>query len=50
MDLLELHPDLHVYIPAKRRAEDSGAEIVVAILGVAEHASEILRDVLEEHE
>lgn len=50
VDFFQLHAELHCHVPAKRRAEQAGTEIVVTILRIAEHAGEIFRDVLQEHE
>lgn len=48
MDLLQLHPELGIDIPAERRAEDTSAEVIHAILGIAHHGSEVFRYVLEQ--
>lgn len=48
MDLLELHTELGVDVPAERGTEETGAEVVHAILGVAQHDGEVFRDVLEQ--
>ena len=48
MDLLELHAELGVDVPAERRAEETGAEVVHAILGIPQHDSEVFRYVLEQ--
>ena len=48
MNLLKLHTELAINIPAERRAEETGAEVVHAILGIAQHDSEVFRYVLEQ--
>ena len=48
MDILELHSEFGIDIPAEGRAEKTGAEVVHAILGIAQHDSKIFRYVLEE--
>lgn len=46
--LFELLTELGIDIPAERRAEETGTEVVHAILGIAQHDSEVLRHVLEQ--
>lgn len=48
VDLLELHTELGVNIPAKRRAEETGTEVVHAIVGIAQHDSKVFRYILEQ--
>ena len=48
MDLLELHSEFGINVPAKRRAEKTGTEVVHAVFGIAQHDSEVFRHVLEE--
>ena len=48
MDILELHSEFGIDIPAERRAEKTGAEVVHAIFGIAQHDSKVFRYVLEE--
>lgn len=48
MDFFELHAEFCVNVPAKGGAEQTGAEIVHSVFGVAEHDCEVFRDVLEE--
>lgn len=49
MDLFELHAELCVDVPAEGGAEETGAEVVHAIFGVAEHDCEIFWDVIEQY-
>ncbi len=48
MDLLELHAELGVDVPTERRAEETGAEVVHSVFGVAQHDGEVFRYVLEQ--
>ena len=48
MDVLQLHTELAVDIPAEGRANEAGAEVVHAILGIAQHDGEVFRDVVEQ--
>lgn len=46
MDFFQLHPDLGADAPPESGAEDAGAEIVVPVVWITEHAGEVFRDVL----
>lgn len=48
VDILELHSEFGIDIPAERRAEKTGAEVVHAIFGIAQHNSKVFRYVFEE--
>lgn len=48
MDFFELHSKLAIDVPAKGRTNDAGAEVVHAILGIAQHDGEVFRDVVEQ--
>lgn len=48
MDLLELHSEFGIDIPAKRRAEKTGAEVVHAVFGIAQHDGKVFGYILEE--
>ena len=48
MDLLELQTELGTDAPTERRAENTGTEIVHAVLGITQHDSEVFRDILEQ--
>ena len=48
MDLLELQAELGVDVPAEGRAEESGAKVVHAVLGIAQHDGKILGYVFEQ--
>ena len=49
VDFGELQADFRVDVPAQAAAEEAGAEVVVAVAGVAEHHCEVFRDVVEEN-
>lgn len=49
VDLFKLHAELGVDVPAKGGAEETSAEVVHAIFGVAEHDCEVFRYVVEQH-
>ena len=48
MDVFELHAELAVDVPAEGRTNDPGAEVVHAILGIAQHDGEVFGDVVEQ--
>lgn len=48
MDLFELQTKLGFHAPAERGTDEPGAEVIHAILGVAQHDSEVFRYVLEQ--
>ena len=47
MDLVERHAELGIDIPAERRAEQTGAKVVQAIIGIAQHHGKVFWYVLE---
>lgn len=49
MDLLQLHAKFGIDIPAERGAQDTRAEIITSIIGVADHDSKILRNVMKKY-
>ena len=49
MDLVERHAELRIDIPAERRAEQTGAKVVQAIVGIAQHHGKIFWYVLEKN-
>ena len=48
MDFLELHTELGIDVPAERRAEEAGTEVVHAVVRIAQHDSEVFWYVLEQ--
>ena len=48
MDFFELHTELTIDIPAEGRTNEPGAEVVHAILGIAQHDGEVFRHVVEQ--
>lgn len=48
MDFFELQAEFGVDVPAERGAEEAGAEVVHAVLGVPQHDGEVLRYVFEQ--
>ena len=48
MDFFELHSELAIDVPAEGRTNEPGAEVVHAILGIAQHDGEVFRDVVEQ--
>lgn len=47
MDLVERHAELGIDVPAERGAEQTGAKVVQAIIGIAQHHGKVFWDVLE---
>ena len=48
MDFFELHAELRVDVPAERGAEETGAEVVHAVFGIAQHDGKVFRYVFEQ--
>ena len=48
MDLVKRHAQLGIDVPAERRAEQTGAKVVQAIVGIAQHHGKVFWYVLEE--
>jgi len=48
VDLFELHAQFCIYVPAERGAEETGAEVVHAVIGVSEHDCKIFWYVLQQ--
>lgn len=49
MDFFQLQTEFAVDVPAEGGADEAGAEVVVAVFGVAKHDCEIFGDVLQKH-
>ena len=49
MDLLQLQPELRLHVPPNRAAQHTGAEVVVSVIGVAQHDSKVLGYVVQEN-
>ena len=47
MDLVERHAELGIDVPAERRAEQTGAKVVQAIVGIAQHHGKVFRYILK---
>ena len=48
MDIFKLHAELAIDVPAEGRTNEASAEVVHAILGIAQHDGEVFRDVVEQ--